>query len=122
MELVLRQADFGADMSVVIRMLSNLTPALTMLGEDKASTGILGAIGLGRKSILSLRYMIHRENNINIYLLITSYKWVIHLLPVCGSANMLLQSIIYSAKFILTQTKHAFLHILCKSCIRSIVP
>ncbi|XP_006816561.1 ectopic P granules protein 5 homolog, partial [Saccoglossus kowalevskii] len=55
-ELCLRQVDYGAPHQYVIRTINNLAPALHVLGEDKTSAGLLGAIGLGRRSSLSLRY------------------------------------------------------------------
>ncbi|XP_070546998.1 ectopic P granules protein 5 homolog isoform X2 [Ptychodera flava] len=54
-ELCLRQVDYGAPHHYVIRTINNLAPALNVLGEDKDSSGLLGAIGLGRRSNLSLR-------------------------------------------------------------------
>ena len=54
-ELCLRQIDFGAEHRRVLKVLLAIIPALTSLGEDKSSTGLLGAIGLGRRSPLSYR-------------------------------------------------------------------
>ena len=54
-ELCLRQVDFGAEHRRVVKVLLAVIPSLTSLGEDKSSTGLLGAIGLGRKSTLSNR-------------------------------------------------------------------
>lgn len=54
-ELGLRQIDFGGDPRPVVKALLILVSSLITLGEDKSSTGFLGAIGLGRKSALSLR-------------------------------------------------------------------
>ncbi|CAH1788011.1 unnamed protein product [Owenia fusiformis] len=56
LELLMRQLDFGEDPRSVIRALYNFVPALVTLGEDKASTGLLGAIGLGRRSTLSFKF------------------------------------------------------------------
>ncbi|XP_077996830.1 ectopic P granules protein 5 homolog [Glandiceps talaboti] len=55
-ELCLRQVNFGAPHQYVIRTINNIAPALNTLGEDKTSSGLLGAIGLGRRSNLSLRF------------------------------------------------------------------
>ena len=54
-ELVLRQIDFGADQNEVTLSLMSFIPSLITFGEDKTSSGILGAIGLGRRSQLSLK-------------------------------------------------------------------
>ncbi|XP_013408243.1 ectopic P granules protein 5 homolog isoform X1 [Lingula anatina] len=56
LDLLLRQIDFGASHAIVIRSLNNFIAALTTLGEDKISAGLLGAIGLGRASNLSVRF------------------------------------------------------------------
>ena len=55
MELTLRQLDFGGDCRAVVRALLRLIPALLSLGEDRATGGLMGAIGLGRKSQLSAK-------------------------------------------------------------------
>jgi len=57
-ELCLRQVDFGAEHRCVVKVLLALIPSLQSLGEDKSSAGLLGTIGLGRKSPLSHR-LIH---------------------------------------------------------------
>jgi len=54
-ELCLRQIDFGAEHRRVIKVLLAIIPALMSFGEDKSSAGLLGAIGLGRRSPLSFR-------------------------------------------------------------------
>jgi len=54
-ELCLRQIDFGAGYRRVVKVLLTVIPALVSLGEDKSSAGLLGAIGFGRRSTLSLR-------------------------------------------------------------------
>ena len=54
LELSLRQADMGGPLVEVKHKLVGFTQALWLLGEDKASAGLLGAIGLGRRSQLSL--------------------------------------------------------------------
>src|SRR6218665_531938 len=54
-ELGLRQIDFGGDQRPVVRAVLTLVSSLITLGEDKSSTGFLGAIGLGRRSALSPR-------------------------------------------------------------------
>ena len=55
MELTTRQVDFGGDVKAVVRALLRLIPALLTLGEDRASGGLMGAIGFGRKSQLSTK-------------------------------------------------------------------
>ena len=56
LESLSRQLHFGTQQLVVCRMLQQFIAALSPLAEDKASGGLLAAIGLGRKSQLSLRY------------------------------------------------------------------
>ena len=53
LELTVRQVHFNADPQAVLEALLAFTPALATLGEDKASSGLWGAIGLGKKSPLS---------------------------------------------------------------------
>ncbi|XP_041457856.1 ectopic P granules protein 5 homolog isoform X2 [Lytechinus variegatus] len=53
-ELSVRMINFGAPESNVCRSLNNLAPAILTLGEDRKSSGILGALGFGRHSQLSL--------------------------------------------------------------------
>ena len=55
-QLCLRQVDFGEAHRPVVKVLLAVIPSLVTLGEDKSSAGLLGAIGLGRKSQLSHRY------------------------------------------------------------------
>ena len=57
LESLSRQLHFGTQQLVVMRMLQQFLTSLTPLAEDKASTGLLGAIGFGRKSQLSPRYV-----------------------------------------------------------------
>lgn len=57
LELCLRQIDFGAEQRRVVKVLLSLIPRLVLHGEDKSSSGLFGAIGLGRKSVLSFRYL-----------------------------------------------------------------
>ena len=56
LELSLRQVDFGGDLKTLAKALLNFSLSIATLGEDKASTGLLGAIGLGKKSQLSQRF------------------------------------------------------------------
>lgn len=53
LELILRQLDYGGNHVAIIKMLSTLVTSLHLCGEDRASGGILGAIGLGKRSALS---------------------------------------------------------------------
>ncbi|ELT99413.1 hypothetical protein CAPTEDRAFT_219894 [Capitella teleta] len=55
-ELIMRQLDFGNDTRGCVQALLKLIPALNVLGEDRASTGLMGAIGFGRKSQLSVKF------------------------------------------------------------------
>lgn len=54
-DIILKQIDFGASHKVLIKMLNNLVTSLHQYGEDRVSTGLLGAIGLGKKSLMSLQ-------------------------------------------------------------------
>jgi len=56
--LCLRQIDFGAEHRRVVRVLLSIVPALMSHGEDKSSAGLLGAIGFGRRSSLSHRWLV----------------------------------------------------------------
>ncbi|XP_069141683.1 ectopic P granules protein 5 homolog isoform X3 [Argopecten irradians] len=58
LELVLQQLDFGNKHANCIKSLNAFVTSLHQLGEDRASTGILGAIGLGKRSTLSIRFRI----------------------------------------------------------------
>ena len=53
LSLLLRQIQFGACPLKIVPHLSNLASSLARFGEDKASEGILGVIGLGKKSTYS---------------------------------------------------------------------
>ena len=57
LELSLRQADLGGPLNEVKHKLTSVAHALWTLGDDKDSSGLLGAIGLGKKSTLSRRYL-----------------------------------------------------------------
>ena len=52
--LLLRQIQFGGNTSSVVTHFTTLANLLQRFGEDKATEGLLGAIGLGRKSSYSL--------------------------------------------------------------------
>ena len=54
-ELILRQLHYGAAPSLLNQTLRTFIASLQILGEDKSHSGLLGAIGLGKKSQLSLR-------------------------------------------------------------------
>lgn len=54
-DLSIRQIDFGGSQSNVITMLNKLATGMMKFGEDKESSGFLGAIGLGKRSHLSTR-------------------------------------------------------------------
>ncbi len=55
-ELVLRQLHYGSATSLLNQTLQTFVSSLQTLGEDKSHSGLLGAIGLGKRSQLSLRY------------------------------------------------------------------
>ena len=55
LELALRQRDFGGSTHDVTTLMTSFATALWTQGEDKDTSGLLGAIGLGRRSQLSLR-------------------------------------------------------------------
>lgn len=56
LELSVRMLNFGAPQWNVARSLNNLAPAIMALGEDRRSSGILGALGFGKQSQLSFRF------------------------------------------------------------------
>ncbi|XP_060080983.1 ectopic P granules protein 5 homolog [Ylistrum balloti] len=58
LDLVLRQLDFGTKHAYCIKTLNAFVSALHQMGEDRASTGILGAIGLGKRSTLSTKFRV----------------------------------------------------------------
>lgn len=58
LELAVRQADLGGPLNEVRHKLSAFSQTLWTLGEDKDSSGLLGAIGLGRRSQLSHRFVL----------------------------------------------------------------
>lgn len=51
--LLLRQVQFGGHYLEVVPHFTAMATCLTRLGEDKASEGLLGVIGLGKKSTYS---------------------------------------------------------------------
>ena len=53
--MITRQIDYGSEHKPLLALLNKFVPALVLLGEDKASAGLLGAIGLGKRSTLSTR-------------------------------------------------------------------
>ena len=55
LELSLRQVDYGGDLTKVSQLLNQCAGAMAALGEDKVTTGILGVIGLGKKSQLDIK-------------------------------------------------------------------
>ena len=76
-ELVMRQVDFGAAHGPLVSLLHRSIPVITTLAEDKASGGILGAIGLGKRSQLSHRLVDTPEPyvvNYYHYIINNSYK------------------------------------------------
>ena len=56
LQLAVRQVYYGTGpLNDLAKQLSFLASSLHSLGEDKASSGLLGAIGLGKKSQLSVK-------------------------------------------------------------------
>ncbi|XP_071496292.1 ectopic P granules protein 5 homolog [Diadema antillarum] len=58
LELSTRMINFGTPEWSVARTLNNLAPAIQALGEDRRTSGILGALGFGKQSQLSFRFRI----------------------------------------------------------------
>ncbi|CAH1257809.1 EPG5 [Branchiostoma lanceolatum] len=56
LRICLQQVDRNLPLKDVFCALMNLTSSLTTLGEDKSATGLLGALGLGKRSPLSHRF------------------------------------------------------------------
>ncbi|KAL5014977.1 hypothetical protein ScPMuIL_009247 [Solemya velum] len=56
LSLIMRQLDFSNNQAVCVQLLRKLVNLLHQTGEDRMSGGLLGAIGLGKKSVLNLRY------------------------------------------------------------------
>ncbi|XP_077501047.1 ectopic P granules protein 5 homolog [Amblyomma americanum] len=54
--LSLRQLDFGGSPQVVARLLGNFCATLGVLGEDRDTGGLLGALGMGRRSTVSVQF------------------------------------------------------------------
>jgi uncharacterized membrane protein len=56
LEMICHQLlDYGVKQNVMAALVARLCQTLTSLSEDKISTGLLGAMGLGRKSSLSVK-------------------------------------------------------------------
>ena len=58
LQLSVRQVYYASGpLNDLAKQLSFLASSLHSLGEDKASSGLLGAIGLGKKSQLSVKWV-----------------------------------------------------------------
>ena len=57
LNLLLRQVRYHGNFSEVVPHLTSLAAGMTHFGEDKATEGILGVIGLGKKSCYSHQYV-----------------------------------------------------------------
>ena len=57
LESLSRQLVYGTQPLVVGRLVQQFLTSLTPLAQDRTTAGLLGAIGFGRKSLLSLRYV-----------------------------------------------------------------
>ena len=55
-KLLMRQVRFGTPPADLLPVISNFLSTLAKFTEDKSSEGILGAIGFGRKSYLSVKF------------------------------------------------------------------
>ena len=53
--LLIRQIKFGGNVLSILPLFTTLANNLQRFGEDKATEGLLGAIGLGRKSSYCLK-------------------------------------------------------------------
>ena len=51
--LILRQVDYGRDATTCVYLMKKIAHKIHVFGEDRAHSGLLGAIGLGKKSTLS---------------------------------------------------------------------
>ena len=51
--LILRQIDYGRDVVSCVHLVKKIAHKIQGFGEDRAHVGLLGAIGLGKKSALS---------------------------------------------------------------------
>jgi len=58
LNLLLRQVRYRGNFSEVVPHLTSLATGMTRFGEDKATEGILGVIGLGKKSCYSHQYVL----------------------------------------------------------------
>ncbi|XP_053378040.1 ectopic P granules protein 5 homolog isoform X2 [Mercenaria mercenaria] len=58
LELILRQIDYGRDSASCVTLLKKLIHKIQGFGEDRASAGLLGAIGFGKKSMLSEKFRV----------------------------------------------------------------
>ena len=58
LNLLLRQVRYRGNFSEVVPHLTSLATGMTRVGEDKATEGILGVIGLGKKSCYSHQYVL----------------------------------------------------------------
>ena len=58
LNLLLRQVRYHGNFSEVVPHLTSLATGMTRFGEDKATEGILGVIGLGKKSCYSHQYVL----------------------------------------------------------------
>ncbi|XP_065180376.1 ectopic P granules protein 5 homolog [Sycon ciliatum] len=56
MELLCRQLGYGTPAGSVTPIIRSLLPVIFRASEDKASDGLLGAIGLGKRSLLSVEF------------------------------------------------------------------
>ncbi len=52
-DLINRQVQFGGQLSELCPHLTTFSNLLLRFGEDKASEGLLGVLGLGKKSVYS---------------------------------------------------------------------
>ena len=55
LQLIVRQVNYEASLRDLSQQVDFIIPYIVHVGEDRDTTGLLGVIGLGRKSPLSAR-------------------------------------------------------------------
>lgn len=57
LQLIVRQVNYDVNLRDLSQQVDFLIPYIVHVGEDRDTTGLLGVIGLGRKSPLSPRFV-----------------------------------------------------------------
>ena len=55
MQLIIRQVNYGGNLRDIGQQVDFLIPLIAHVGEDRDTSGLLGVIGLGKKSPLTVR-------------------------------------------------------------------